>query len=333
MKSWGKSWKVLAVAVFAAALAFALAGCQGGSDSAGESAAPEQSQPADMTDQVQDIAEPAEPEFQVSTDPFYVLVMGVDSREGTVEKDPGGQPRSDTMMLVKVDPSTYQIGILSIPRDTYAWVGDKDNKINEGFHLGGPEGAVEQVELLTGVHADYYLYTTFVGFEDLVNSLGGVDAYVPIDMSLRDIVGGDDISLAAGEQHLDGAQALVLARVRKTYSWDGDTHRQTNSRAMVENLIQKVASDPDSATAAADALYEDCETDMDRQSFDAWVQLFCDHADKISFVDGTTPYANGMDDSIGLWIVYRDEDTSRACANAVDAHENPQDIVPLPDTY
>lgn len=314
-----KSWKTFLAAMLAAMVVFALAGCQ--------NKQPQEESPEPEEQVVQDTAEP-----EVSTDPFYVLVMGLDSRDGTVESG-ASKSRSDTMMLVRVDPTTYQIGILSIPRDTYAWVGDTDNKINEAYYLDGPEAAIDQVELLTGVRADYYMSTTFVGFEDLVNALDGVDAYVPIDMSLQDIVGGGDVYLSAGEQHLDGAEALVLARVRKTYVWEGESNRQTNSRAMVENMIKKVAENPDSAKAYADALYKACDTDMPRTDFDAYVKMFCDNAGSIDFVDGTTPYANGMDDAIGLWIVYRDEDTSHACAQAVNEHSNPQEIVPLPAAY
>lgn len=315
-------WAALVAAL--ALTACVLSGCQ--SSSTGEVASEDL---PDMTDQVNDSAEP---EFILDTDPFYVLVMGLDTREGTVEEG-AVKSRSDTMMLVRVDPNTYEIGLLSIPRDTYAWVGDKDNRINEAYYLSGPEGAIEQVELLTGIKADYYLSTTFVGFNELVDGLGGVDANVPIDMSLKDVVHGGTIDLYAGEQHLDGASALVLARVRKAYSWDGDTYRQTNSRSMVETMIRGVAGNPDAAVTSADLLFSKCDTNMDREQFDGLVQLFCEHADEISFVDGTTPYANGMDDAIGLWVVWRDEETSHACAEAVDKHEDPQAIVPLPTGY
>ena len=282
-----------------------------------------------MSDQVSDAVEP---EYELSMDPFYVLVMGLDSRDGTVE-DGASKSRSDTMMLVRVDPNTREIGLLSIPRDTYAWVDNTDNKINEAYYIDGPEAAIDQVELLTGVRADYYMTTTFVGFTDFIDGIGGVDAYVPIDMDFKNIITGDREYLTAGDQHLTGGQALVLARVRKAYSWDGDTHRQTNSRGMVQTIIRNAASNPDQVAAWSDILYKDCETNLDRQAFDGYVQLFCEHADEITFVDGTTPYANGMDDAIGLWVVYRDEETSHACAEAVNNHEDPKAIVPLPETY
>ena len=321
-----RTWKLVVIMAVAALAACLFCGCASANNSTPESDVDEVAQ---MSDQVSD---EVEPEYMLSMDPFYVLVMGLDTGDGTVE-DGASKSRSDTMMLVRVDPNTREIGLLSVPRDTYAWINDTDNKINEAYYIDGPEAAIDQVELLTGVRADYYMTTTFVGFTDLIDGLGGVDAYVPIDMDFKNIVTGDQEYLTAGDQHLTGGQALVLARVRKAYSWDGDTHRQTNSRGMVENIIRMVASNPDMATQYADLLYKDCETNLDRQAFDGYVQLFCENADQINFVDGTTPYENGMDESIDMWVVYRDEDTSHACAEAVNNHEDPQAIVPLPDTY
>lgn len=313
----------MGILLVACALAFGLmAGCSKSDD-------PTAGQSAGVADQVKDTSEPA---FVLDTKPFYVLVMGLDSRDGTVESGES-KSRSDTMMLVRVDPTTYQIGILSIPRDTYAWINDTDNKINEAYYLDGSEESVKQVELLTGIHADYYMSTTFGGFQKIVDGVGGVDAFVPIDMRLQDIVGGGTVELSAGEQHLDGAGALVAARVRKTYSWDGDTHRQTNSRHMVESIIKSVAGDSDAVKKYSDLIYKNCDTNMDRRAFDGYVDLFCKNAGSIDFVDGTTPYENGMDDAIGMWITYRDEETSHACATAVDNHRDPQEIVPLPMTY
>ena len=321
-----KLWKIGVLTIVIALSACLLGGC--GSQSSAEvddSAAQED----EMMNQISDAGEPEE---TLSMEPFTVLVMGLDSRDGTVEDGPSDS-RSDTMMLVHVDPSTYEIGILSIPRDTYAVIDDAGNKINEAHYLYGPEATIDQVEQLTGIRADYYMSTTFVGFEDFIDGLGGVDAYVPIDMDLKDIVNGDKVWLTAGDQHLNGSEALVLARVRKAYENDGDVNRQTNSREMVESLIRKVASDPDQLQACADVLYDTCDTNMDRKAFDGYVKLFSENADSISFVDGTTPYDGGLDESIDMWVVWRDEDTSHACADAINNHTDPQEIVALPERW
>ena len=93
--------------------------------------------------------------------PFYVLVVGNDSRVGTtqisLEDYADGTGRSDTMMLVRVDPVTYKITLVTVPRDTEADYEGSVVKINELYRQGGMEAAVEGVESLTGVHVQYYL--------------------------------------------------------------------------------------------------------------------------------------------------------------------------------
>ena len=174
--------------------------------------------------------------------PFYVLVVGNDSRVGTtqisLEDYADGTGRSDTMMLVRVDPVTYKITLVTVPRDTEADYEGSVVKINELYRQGGMEAAVEGVESLTGVHVQYYLDMGFVGFEKFVDQIGGVTANVPIDMHLKDIVNGGTIELNAGTQELDGPEALVLARVRKLYAADIEACRQIQDRQLVEAGIR-----------------------------------------------------------------------------------------------
>ena len=89
--------------------------------------------------------------------PFYVLVVGNDSRVGTtqisLEDYADGTGRSDTMMLVRVDPVTYKITLVTVPRDTEADYEGSVVKINELYRQGGMEAAVEGVESLTGVRS------------------------------------------------------------------------------------------------------------------------------------------------------------------------------------
>ena len=107
------------------------------------------------------------------------------------------------MMLVRVDPVTYKITLVTVPRDTEADYEGSVVKINELYRQGGMEAAVEGVESLTGVHVQYYLDMGFVGFEKFVDQIGGVTANVPIDMHLKDIVNGGTIELNAGTQELE----------------------------------------------------------------------------------------------------------------------------------
>ncbi|WP_251178833.1 LCP family protein [Adlercreutzia agrestimuris] len=319
-----KLCKKIALFVSAAMVALALTAC------ASQSEAPEPTDVELMNNQ----AAPQE-EDESDTAPFWVLLVGNDSRTGTVEIDKpeysNGVGRSDTMMLVRLDPQTYQIGIVTIPRDTMCTYDDQTMKINDTYFWGGMPALLEQVELLTGVKPQYYLDMDFVEFENAINSIGGVNADVPIDMQLDDIVSGERIELSAGEQHLDGSQALVLARSRKQYADDLDACRQIQDRQIVENLIEQIASNPADAASACQALLDNMDTDWDATKMIDMVGNFASNADKITIISGTGPYAGGIDEGTQLWMTTRDEATWKEVIKAVDAGQEPTNIVPLPE--
>lgn len=264
--------------------------------------------------------------------PFYVLLVGNDSRVGTVEI---GQPsyadgvgRSDTMMLVRVDPINYQLTIVTIPRDTRVDVEGTPVKINDTYgYYGGIERLCQEVNALTGIEPKYYLDTGFVGFEKLVDSLGGCEAYVPIDMGLADIVSGDYIELPAGNDTLTGAESLVLARVRKIFPTDQDVLRQQQDRQIVANLILQVAANPATVTESVQALLDNTETNWPKDKLLATVSDFARHADQITIYSTTGPYEGDIDESVGLWFTYRDEGKWSEIMNAVDAGEDPKGIL------
>ncbi len=182
------------------------------------------SEPAhqDETLEVSDSVQTAKAE----TEPFYVMVVGNDSRTGTVEitkpEYSDGTGRSDVLMLVRVDPKTYKVSLISVPRDTCTEYNGQKMKLNEVYHVGGVKELEKEVAKLTGVTPKYYMDMDFVQFEKFVDQLGGVTANVPINMQLVDIVSGDKIALNAGTQELNGPEALVLARSRKQYANDLD---------------------------------------------------------------------------------------------------------------
>lgn len=267
--------------------------------------------------------------------PFYVLVVGNDSRTGTTEigkaEYADGTGRSDTAMLVRVDPVTYQVAIVSIPRDTATPYNGATVKFNEVYRQGGIEATMQAVKDLTGVSPQYYLDMGFVEFEQFVNDLGGVTANVPIDMSLVDIVSGGSVSLSAGSQDLDGASALVLARSRKQYADEQDACRQIQDRQLVEAAIRKVIADPANAAAHAQTLLSNADTNWAADDLVATVADFVDNGDKVSFVSGTGPYAGDVDAETQLWLTTRDEATWKQVIAAVEAGGDPTSVVPLPD--
>lgn len=267
--------------------------------------------------------------------PKYVLLIGNDSRTDTIEINKpeysDGTGRSDTIMLARIDPETYQVTLVTVPRDTQATYDGQMVKINETYRWGGPEELIKQVELLTGVKADYYLDMGFGDFEEFIDQIGGVHANVPVNMSLQDIVGGEKISLSAGDQDLDGAEALVLARTRKVYADEVmEGSRQIQNRQIVEVAINKALDDPLNTAMYAAALSENVETNFPLTELADLITDFVENKDKVKILSGTGPYEGDfVAEAGGLWLATRDEATWQKLMKVVDSGGDPTTVIPL----
>lgn len=151
---------------------------------------------------------------------------------------------TDTMLLVRFDPETKKLAVLSIPRDTRTYVeGYGVTKINEANYYGGPAlSAKATSELLDGVGIDRYVRVNVQGIEKLIDALGGVTVFVPKDMKYQDDSQHLYINLKAGKHHLNGNQALQFLRFR--YDENGDIGRiqrqQMLMRALMEQALNPV---------------------------------------------------------------------------------------------
>ena len=164
-------------------------------------------------------------------EPFTVLLLGSDERSD----DPDMGARTDTIVLVRVDPLHNIISMASIPRDTMVEIpGYGTNKFNATYTYGGPSGVIAAVKDLCGVDIDHYAEVNFEGLVGVIDAMGGIDVYV--DEEIDDIDAGD-IYIPEGVQHLDGAAALVFSRSR-AYA-DGDFTRVSNQRKVLEAIIRK----------------------------------------------------------------------------------------------
>ncbi|HZK44070.1 MAG TPA: LCP family protein [Syntrophomonadaceae bacterium] len=142
-----------------------------------------------------------------------ILVLGVDARPGETKS------RSDTMMLVSVDPKLEKAVIISIPRDTKVNMkGAGFDKICAANVVGGPEYAVKAVENLMKVKVDHFVEMDFNGFKEVVDTLGGVNINVPERMYKP----SEDINLKPGQQKLNGRDALAFVRYRDYINGDID---------------------------------------------------------------------------------------------------------------
>lgn len=154
---------------------------------------------------------------------FTVLMMGLDRRPGQT----GLAYRTDTMMLVSLDPVTNQIGILSIPRDLYVPVPGYSElqRVNSAMVLGelqrtgnGPNLAMQTVQNNLGIRVNDYFAVDFNGFIEFVDTIGGIEIttnYAISDPQYPNMYYGyDPFYLSAGTHQLDGATALKFARTR-----------------------------------------------------------------------------------------------------------------------
>lgn len=160
-----------------------------------------------------------------------VLLLGID-RQG------GEQGRSDSMIVMTLNPETDEGAMLSIPRDTKTEIvgrGVRD-KINHAYAFGGAEMAMDSVEALLDIPIDYVVETDMDAFTEIVDTLGGITVTNNLAFST------DGYSFPVGEVKLDGESALSYARMRYEDP-NGDFGRQERQRAVVTAIVEKGRSD------------------------------------------------------------------------------------------
>lgn len=187
------------------------------------------------------------------TDPYYVLLLGTDGRPGESDY------RSDTIVLMRVDPVDKKITMISIPRDTKVTYNGTVMKINATHTYAGAEGVVTAVNELCGVKISHYVEVSFDGFSTVVDALGGVT--VDVDEKIDDSKAGDEV-IEAGTQTLDGAQALTYCRSRNFA--DGDYTRTRHQRTFLTALINQVlaTSDPAKMISVVNSVADMVSTDL-----------------------------------------------------------------------
>jgi LCP family protein required for cell wall assembly len=177
-----------------------------------------------------------------------VLLIGLDYRDWLANEGP---PRSDTMILLTIDPLTKTAGMLSIPRDMWVNVpGFGYSRINmayangEGSKLpgGGPELARKTVEQFIGVPIQYYAQIDFSTFASFIDEIGGIEIYNDENLRLDPLGNGKDkIKLTCcGLRPLNGERALAYARFRKDK--EGDIARSKRQQKVIIAIRNKVLS-------------------------------------------------------------------------------------------
>jgi LCP family protein required for cell wall assembly len=175
-----------------------------------------------------------------------ILVMGLDSRVGQ-----GAASRSDSIMLVGVDPTVLRVSLLSIPRDLHIEVPNYGlQPINTVNMLGemeqpgsGPALLSTSIQQSFGVRPERYVRIDFAAFTELVDAVGGITIYV--DRIIEDYAyPADDgnvvsVRFESGLQHMDGARALIFARTRHA---DDDYRRAERQQQVLMAVAGKLAN-------------------------------------------------------------------------------------------
>jgi LCP family protein required for cell wall assembly len=178
--------------------------------------------------------------------PTTALVIGTDKRRGPEAEVTG---RSDTLMLVRADPQTNSISLMSFPRDLLATIkcpghSDHTDRINAAYSECGSLGSLLTVRNLTGIPINYFITVNFRGFLQLVNNLGGV--WVDIDhrylCTESNCPGVTAINLQPGYQRLRALDALAYVRYRH---FDSDLYRVARQQLFLKALKQQISSSLD----------------------------------------------------------------------------------------
>jgi LCP family protein required for cell wall assembly len=259
-------------------------------------------------------------------EPFYVLVIGSDSWAGQ-------EAHSDAMVLTRVDLNQGLATMVSIPRDTPFNLNGETVKLNQVFTQQGEAACVEAVSQLTGVPISHYVELEFDQLAGVVDSLGGITVKVPYTIDYT-VYTNDQatVHIDAGEQVLNGEEAIALARMRTAYSSDNpnitqDAIRQANIRAMMIATIKKIVESPaNEIPGHIQSLSGMVKTDAPLEDLIDWAMKFA-AADDVKIYSCTGPTAGDVDAATGLWLTEEAPEAWEALMEVVDSGQDPSKVL------
>lgn len=240
-------------------------------------------------------------------EPFSVLVLGVDEREG----DAG---RSDTMIVLTVNPDLKSTKMVSIPRDTYTEIVGKgvEDKINHAYAFGGIEMSMESIEHLLDIPIDYVVQVNMDSFKDIVEAVGGVKVTNAMDFNL------DNYSFTKGEITLNGEEALAYVRMRKEDP-RGDFGRQDRQKQVVQGVLREGASVSSllNYKSIFGAIGSNVRTNM---TFDEMVEVQKNYRDAAGNIEQLYIKEGQGKRMNGIWYYIMDETELLAVQDELKAH-------------
>lgn len=260
-----------------------------------------------------------------------VLLLGSDVGYTGRRRDAEAPVRSDTLILVSLDPATGQINLLSIPRDTRVEIPGRPgfDKINAAFAYGGAELARQTVSHFLDVPIDRYVRLKIDGLMQIVDVLGGIEIDVEKNMRYRDRAGGLKISLKKGRQLLDGQQAQEYVRFR--HDENGDIGRVQRQQAFIKAVTARLLEPATllKLPAIVEVIQQNAETDLSTHEIlriAAWAKGLQPEAVHAEMVPGTF---SGNKFQISYWLP--DLEATRHLARRM-LTDSPAATLPLTDT-
>lgn len=180
-------------------------------------------------------------------EPFNILISGIDV-DGSISQD----SRSDTNIIITVNPKTRKILLTNTPRDYFVQIpGVSGSRRDKLTHAGiyGIDASMNTLEQLYGIDISYYLRVNFSTLKNIVDAIGGVDVYS--DYSFQAYT-DSEVYIERGWTHMDGRTALAFCRERYSLP-NGDNDRGKNQQAVLKAILQKVMS-PSILVNASDLL-------------------------------------------------------------------------------
>ena len=181
-----------------------------------------------------------------------ILLVGTDHGP---QRDRAGSRRSDSIMLIRTDPSRHRLAYLSIPRDLRALIpGYGYQKINAAFQYGGAQLASRTVRDFTGVPIHHMVVADFSNFRDLIDTVDGITVNVPEPIisnkfdcpypTVERCERWDGWRFSRGPQRMDGRRALIYSRIRENRlnPADNDLTRGERQQAVLQALLSRLTS-------------------------------------------------------------------------------------------
>ncbi|MDT0700585.1 LCP family glycopolymer transferase [Staphylococcus chromogenes] len=170
-------------------------------------------------------------------EPISIALFGIDSNAQRQQQHDG--QRSDTIMLLSINPDKKTSEIISIPRDTRAEIVGRGTteKINHAYAYGGPDMAVKSLEKLMNVPIDHYATVDMDGLKDTIDTVGGIDV-----VSNATFTAQGQTFTQGQKDHLNGDQAMAFIRSRKESGAGGDFGRQERQQLVLQGLANKLTS-------------------------------------------------------------------------------------------